>query len=275
MAEAEGEEPSSTAAPERTGAVAPSRLQPKTPADTALDIGVHLTRSERDEAAHIDRLAADAELVDILRGQGFSGDDYDYAARELVRYGVAVLTRWLLTEEIYPILSRRFQVGLERPRPGLMKDEAISLAGEVVAVALNRFRTDVLIPNKWVPSKGASLTTFFVGQCLLRLPNIHRRWLKESRDKFYGELDEGARKHYALGELSGRTRNVEDDVITELIGATHLSTVRNIDARKALVYTAFGYPQAEIAVILNTTEKAVERMIAYARTQVRRTKESA
>lgn len=275
MVDAEGDVPSLAAAPEGAGAVAPSRLQPDTPDGMSLDIGAHLTRSEKDKAAHIDRLAADAELVDILRDQGFTGQDYDYAARELVRYGVAVLTRWLLTEEIYPILATRFQVGLERPRPGLTKDEAISLAGEVVAVALNRFRTDVLIPNKWVPTKGASLTTFFVGQCLLRLPNIHRRWLKESRDQFYRELDEGARKHYALGELSGRTRDIEDDVITELIGAAHLNTVRNIDARKALVYTAFGYPQAEIAVILNTTEKAVERMIAYARTRVRKTKESA
>lgn len=275
MAEDEGDQPLFAAAPEDTGAAAQSRLQPEIPDGTTVDMGPHLTRDEKDDAAHIDRLAADAELVRILREQGFAGPDYNYAARELVRYGVAVLTRWLLTEEVYPILLTRFRIGLERPRPALQKDEALSLAGEVVAVALHHFRADVLIPNKWTPSKGASLTTFFVGQCLLRLPNVHRRWLRESRDAFYSELDERERQHYALGQVSNRTRNIEDDVITELIGAAHLNAVRSVNARKAFVYSACGYSQAEIANILGTTDKAVERMISYARKHVRRTKESA
>lgn len=96
MAEEEGMKPSPAAAPTTTGAAAPVRLKPKDTAITSPDIRTHLTPDEQGTAARLDRLAADAELVNLLRDRGFAGVEYNYAAQELVRYGVAVLTRWLV-----------------------------------------------------------------------------------------------------------------------------------------------------------------------------------
>ena len=272
MAEAEGAKPSSAAAPAAPGAVAPPRLQPEPSPQQPPDIRADLTCAEQDEAAHVDRLAADAELVDLLREKGFAGVEYNYAAQELVRYGVAVLTRWLFTQEIYAVMINRLGVGLDRPRTPIDLNEARSLAGEIVTVSLKRFRDDVLIPNKWTPTKGASLTTYFVGQCLLRLPNIYRGWLKTYEDQFNTNLSPQDRFRYAVRETTGITsRDIEHDVITDLVGAAGLRHVRSLDARKALVYTALGYTQGDIATELGTTEKAVERMIAYARSQVKKT----
>lgn len=45
-----------------------------------------------------------------------------------------------------------------------------------MAKALDRFRADVLLAKKWDYRKGASLRTYFIGQCLIRFANIYRRW---------------------------------------------------------------------------------------------------
>jgi hypothetical protein len=70
--------------------------------------------------------------------------------------------------------------GLPEPPLGALSrpDVAGELAAETVAKALNTFRNTVLIPGRWNPARGASLKTFFIGQCLIRFPNIYRAWLK-------------------------------------------------------------------------------------------------
>lgn len=267
MADLEGSQPHQHAARDTTRAVGHATLKPDNP--PALDAAEHLTRKQLAQAKHIDRLAADADLVGLLRDEHFAGANYNYAAQELVRYGVAALTKWYLTGDIYPIMAKRGR-GLGRPRSTITKDEARSLAGEVVTVALRHFRDDVLIPGIWTPTKGASLTTFFIGQCLLRLPNLHRAWLKELHDPFH-DLPKREQITHG-GHPPSVARDIEHDVLIELMSAEHLAMVKNNDARKALVYTAIGWTQAEIATELNTTEKAVERMLSYARTQVKKRK---
>ncbi len=62
------------------------------------------------------------------------------------------------------------------------------MAGEVVTVALAPFRDEVLLPGLWDPAKGASLTTYFVGQCILRFPNVYRSWLAHLEEyRLHGE----------------------------------------------------------------------------------------
>lgn len=226
------------------------------------------TAGERRRAAAIDRLAGDRDLVGALRRHGFEGHEYVSTARELARYGVAVLTAWTMRGTIFDKCVRVGR-GVQRPPPGVVidRDEAQSLAGEVVAVALRHFREEVLLPGLWDPSRGASLTTFFVGQCVLRFPNLYRQWLTQQPP--VPAVDDTVLDQRSTGE------SVEDDVITERMTAQALQLVRSPDARRALVMTSMGYPQSDIAKKLATTEKAVERMIAYAREQVRKGRRSA
>ena len=221
------------------------------------------TPEEQAQAARIDRLAGDRELVDLLRRQGFAGPDFQRAAEELVRYGVAVMTSWLLNGTIFERCARKGRP-VERPPAGALdRVEAESMAGEVVAVSLAHFRDDVLVPGQWDPARGASLTTFFVGQCVLRFPNIYRAWLVQLPSY---RLDEEA----VLDVNRTTTQAVDDDVIRDRMSVDALRMVRSDEARKALVLVACGYSHPEIAAALGKTDKAVERMIAYARKQVRR-----
>lgn len=242
-------------------AVDPARLQPEV---GPLDLWAE-TPAERADAERIDRLAGDRDLVGELRRLGFSGPVWQHVAEELVRYGVAVMTAWTIKGTVFDKCARRGRP-VERPPSGVLdRDEAASLAGEVVAESLNRFRDEVLVPQRWDPKRGASLTTFFVGQCVLRFPNIYRTWLAQVPDR--QTLSDSL-----LLERSGHER-VEDDVILDLTATQTLRAIPSVEAREAFVLVALGYRQREVAERMGTTEKAVERMLAYARRQLQRGEE--
>lgn len=66
------------------------------------------------------------------------------------------------------------------PRHALYDPEnADELANETVAVALNKFRDTNLRRHRWDSTRGATIKTYFIGQCLIRFPNIYRSWLAE------------------------------------------------------------------------------------------------
>lgn len=223
---------------------------------------------ERDRAIALDRLAGDQDLVGQLRQVDFAGPDWHAAARELARYGLAVVTSWIVKGTIFEKCARKGRPVERPPIDALDRTEAESMAGEVVAVALNHFRDDVLVPGRWDPGRGASLTTYFVGQCILRFPNIYRTWLADLPPVKLDDMD-------AVNLNRSPSRAVEDDVITASAGADALRLIGNEQARKALMFVVGGYTHGEIADRLGTTEKAVERMVAYAREQVRKGRESA
>lgn len=52
-------------------------------------------------------------------------------------------------------------------------DTIMGLARETAAAALHFFRFKVLMKGKWDAAKGASLATFFVGQCRLQFANVY------------------------------------------------------------------------------------------------------
>lgn len=130
------------------------------------------------EAQRLAELTADRELLDRLMWSGYGGHDYNRFADRLARYGYAVIHAWCCNELIF---ARCAAKGLSLHRARIRPDDAAELAMETVAVALKKFRETVLIPRKWDHTRGASLNTFFVGQCLLRFPNVYRRWYRESR----------------------------------------------------------------------------------------------
>jgi hypothetical protein len=79
---------------------------------------------------------------------------------------------------IFQRVRERGYGGLPDPPDGAHDDPdtVAELAQETVAKALRHFHDDVLVPGKWDSRRGATLRTYFIGQCLIRFANIYRRW---------------------------------------------------------------------------------------------------
>jgi len=227
-----------------------------------------LTPEETSRADDIDRRLGDTALVEKLRAAGFEGKQWQTAAEELAKYGVDVLNSWVRKGTIYEKCAQRKRY-IKRPPDGTLDAaEGRSLVNGAVADALRHFRADVLIPGVWDPAKGASITTFFVGQCLMRFPDVYRPWLNQVAKVHRGT-------DIAKVQLSQRTNPVADDVIISLTNSSALKLVRNKDAKVAFVMTAMDYTQVQIADHLGTTPKAIERMLDYARKQIDKERRSA
>jgi hypothetical protein len=196
------------------------------------------------------------------------GADWEEAAAELVRYAMAVIKSWTWRGTIFEKCAEKNRP-VKRPTidDAFDENEAESMAGEVITVALEQFRRDVLLQDRWDPARGASLTTYFVGLCVLCFPNVYRAWLRSVPPRGWAELDAD---RTGSGDLP-----IEDQVIQQWMNADALVLVRNEDARRALVLVGMGYTQPQIADRLGTTTKAVERMLDYARKQVAKRKRTA
>jgi RNA polymerase sigma factor (sigma-70 family) len=239
--------------------------------DTPEPAGVRASPREdadlEEQRDQVDRLQGDRVLLEELRAEGYVGRKYTVFATVLAKYGVAVIRGWIRQGVILAKVRERSFGGLppEPRRRALNEDEdtAEELANETVAIALVMFRDKVLIPGRWDPSKGASLSTFFVGQCLMQFGNVYKRWRTEymsrpeavepESDVFQGTVEDMA--HQSV--IKDEARRV-------------LSLVKDPRAREAFwLHAVNGEPFHDIARRLGMTEKAVEKMIARARKQVR------
>ncbi|SBT40347.1 RNA polymerase sigma factor [Micromonospora narathiwatensis] len=212
-----------------------------------------------------ERLAEDADLVAWLRRYNFTGRDYDLFATELARYGYAVMVAWIRQGAIFGKCRER-GAGLPEPPLGALSrpDVAEELANETVAKALRSFRDTVLIPGRWNADRGASLKTFFIGQCLIRFPNIYRAWLNNEvhHDVLVDELtlfDRPASGGPPADPAQLAVLRQEVDVL--LTGAPPRT-------RTMLTLILAGYTQADVASLLGLTENAVQKALSYYRTRL-------
>jgi hypothetical protein len=217
------------------------------------------------------RLEGDRDLVSTLAAAGFKGREYDTFQNELARYGFAVIRGWIFKGVILQkVRERSFGALPPEPVAGALIEDAESLAGETVAVALKGFHDEVLVPGKWDPAKGAVLRTFFVGQCLLRFSNIYRVWHNEQRRRVAPvdlDLLEINRPGSTAGKLEPpsiaalRTAELKD-----VLGEIADNRVKAIFWESAIA----GRTYAEIGTIYDMTPKAVELAIARARATLKK-----
>jgi DNA-directed RNA polymerase specialized sigma24 family protein len=234
--------------------------QPSVPAQWLVEPD-HLTLAD-----HVDRLAGDFELVTLLAFAGYAGRDWDYFATELAKYGMAVIGGWMRRGMIFDRCQMRGYGGLPALSRPFTDDEVEELCNETVAKALVHFREDVLMKHRWDHRKGATLRTFFIGQCLIRFANIYRRWwANESRNTcaLTDQLDllETSRSHVEGPESQALDRAVVNDA---------MASIKDPRVRAAMILIAGGRSQAEIAAELAISEKTVERMLANERIRLRR-----
>jgi hypothetical protein len=180
---------------------------------------------------------------------------------------VAVIGGWLRRRVIFTRAQERGFGGLPTPPAGALDDpETIAeLTNETVAKALFHFRRDVLLRGRWDSTRGASIRTYFIGQCLLRFANVYREWWrKEAR---HGPVVD----HYDAVEMAdARIDGPEQTAIIRSDIRNGLEQATNDKVRAALIMTAADLPQEEIADRLGVTEKSVERMVAYHRERMRK-----
>jgi DNA-directed RNA polymerase specialized sigma24 family protein len=228
-----------------------------TPEDLALDDAVKAVRRR-------ERLAEDADLVESLREVNFTGPRYEEFEIVLAHYGLGITTAWIRQGAIFGKCYERGLGGLPTPPSGALTQPhaAEQLANETVARALRGFRDTVLKPGRWNPDRGASLKTFFIGQCLIRFPNVYRFWLNT---EIYPARDERPVDEFTVFDrpISGGPaadpadlaviRQEVDIVLAEAPEAT----------KTMLILLAAGYTQADVAAMLNLSENAVQKAVSY------------
>ena len=106
---------------------------------------------------------------------------------------------------------------------------------ETTAKALVFFRDQVLLGKRWNVNAGATVTTYFVGACLLAFPNVFRRWQGEQRRlaDAYALEKINCPEGRGLGDHVGA--DPEDEVVTRL---TLIQEVRRLPPRLRQVSAA-------------------------------------
>lgn len=231
---------------------------------------------QTDVARRVARLEADAALMMQLSAEGFDGNAWEKVSDALVEYGWQVMRAWIVTGQVFVKLREKGHRGLRPPADGIPRNDALDLAQTVVADAIVHFRDKVLRLGKWDPTKGANLTTFFIGNCLrFQFPNLYRSWLTEQRR---------AAMTVEVGRADRRGRLVEDsDPAGHVVGndaSKHavealLEPVTDPTNRTILRLRADGYDIDEIAELLQMDYKSVESRIYRARRKLGRSTKDA
>lgn len=201
------------------------------------------------EAARIERLTADRELVDRVMLEGYAGPTWERFRRALAEYGLAVLCAWIRSGRIFVECKTKGFGAISR-RKAEDVHGAESLAGETVAVSLRFFREQVLIPGRWDVTRGASLSTYFIGACVRHFPNVY---LRADGHALTEHLQEDVT---VLETLADRAAFSRPDRRVELASA--IDSMEDEILREILLDEAEGYTQDETASRLRLTRWAIE-----------------
>jgi hypothetical protein len=204
-----------------------------------------------------DRRQADIEIVEVLKAEDFDKDSVAWLALadRLARYGNSVLVAWAVTGELRA-RAKRYPGGHRLPE-GLRLDvgDARSLANEVLAKSLENFRTRSL--RQWDPNGPASITTWFIGRCLLDLPDVFPGWFRRELRPLPVEV----------GEPCCWQQGAEDTTACDLVD----EMLENDPVlRKVIEQREAGYTWAEIASQLGTTETAIKSKVHRAKNRLRK-----
>ena len=213
----------------------------------------------RPAARSLARVQGDADLYNRLASAGSKGRDWEKFANALVEYGLAVLKAWISTAVITRHVWERTGIRLPEPPVQLTSEDAEDLSASTVADALNRFRDQVLRAGRWIPNGGASLSTYWIGYCILRYPDTYRPWINEQK-RWHLAL-QGVQGDLVVGmapENSDPARQLEVEAEVE----EALSSVQVEATQQILQLKAQGYSHIEIAELLDCTTKSIESRLA-------------
>lgn len=208
----------------------------------------------------LDRLLGDADLLYRLQLSGYAPEEWRRPSEEFARYGFDVITGWLFTGRIWHEVYKKTGRHPRRPADPFDEHTVRTLASDTVVAALHVFLEQVLKKNKWNPERGASLKTYFVGQCCFQFSNVLRsHYRKERRNREDPHADPTQKLHEVIPGPDATL--LENERLVEL-----LSVISSDKAREAFALQHDGYSEQEIAELLNAPDaKAIENMLGYQR----------
>lgn len=207
-------------------------------------------------------LADEQAVVAALSDVDFSGELWREFARALAAYAFPRITGMIASGQIYQELARK-GIRYDRRLPDtITRDDASEIAAETVARGLVGFRA-LLQRGGWVPTKGARLSTYFLGQCLGRFSNEARRWMNNNEGGPTAEVS-----------LDDDEATVDDpaepdpsDDLVELVANREevYQIIRLVDQpgvhprmREILSHRAADFSDSQTAKALGMTKKAVQ-----------------
>ncbi len=222
----------------------------------------------RAASRHLDRLLGDSDLLLRLQLSGFADDQWEPVAQEFARYGLGVMEPWIASGRVFAKVRERTGYRIAAPPDGIDDDGANELAVDTVVRSLRSFLDNVLKQGKWDPARGASLKTFFIGQCLLQFPNVYKRWTRE-RARWNPIVLEGDQD--VLDRRAGTSEPADRPLLSRAGAAQALDTLTTDNARRAFALQDMGYTLDEIARELGLPDaKAVENLLGHQRRRAQR-----
>jgi DNA-directed RNA polymerase specialized sigma24 family protein len=217
---------------------------------------------------------ADAEILRRLTAEGFDPRRAMWVelSGALAEYGYDVFIGRLMAGTVYRMAAgqgSRGVLGLSRlPRElKLPHDDAHELTAGLLEVAIPRF-LGTLRAGLWHPDGGASLRTFFIGRCLMELPDAYERWHRQQERWAQAhadpaDVDDG---RFSLDPAAAALDAVELD---ELLPRAEFEHVRVM-----LLLAEYGYTTSEISELftksgMRYTEATVRTRISRARARAR------
>lgn len=206
----------------------------------------------------LERLEGDIALINELVLTGYSGPLWNKLANALAEYGHQVLITWIRTELIFGKCAEKglgmYLAGI--PRLRLTNEDVEDITQETIIRALASFKETVLREGRWDPKKGASLKTFFVGQCLIRFTSVYRKESLRIRR-------ENGTVSTLIDTSASNDLHSETDDPQKVLGHEEdlhftLDQIPSREARVAAWLISEGYSQPEIAEILGTTVGSIE-----------------
>lgn len=208
-------------------------------------------------------LAADAQLVELLRKEDFDGPVWSAYQERLAGYGFDVLRRHMRSRRVFELCNTWNVLGWRNRAPDerRFRDDEVDIACEAVARAVNAFRKD-LRAGKWSPDGGATLSTYFYRRCVFEFAGVYRAWLRDVEPSAKWETpvpnDAAVITGLVWNDEPARTDADFDDLCRRLDAPTERQA-------RIMRLLADDFTQAEIAKEIGVSVSTVERDIAKLR----------
>lgn len=213
-----------------------------------------------------ERLTVDQEILAVLKSCDFRGPAWAEFIEALVAYAYQPLLFWIRSRRIVHLCRGK---GIPLPTDFVkpMTDQEMEqVTRDVLADAVIKFES-LLRQGRWSPQGGATLTTYFVGQCIICFPNSYRAWRRDNRPPSWESLS-------ALDEDSARFSGVQgqtDPADAALAAVEVQRMAKELDSRTfdAIRLQQEGYQIVEIAELLGESPKAIEMALYHHRRRMR------
>jgi DNA-directed RNA polymerase specialized sigma24 family protein len=219
-------------------------------------------------AEHLARLEVDGELATQLMLARYEGPLWKKFATTLARYGMPVIWTWVRYGKIFRHCEEK---GLGALDLGNYTDEekeqlAEDVVGETVGKAIEGFRVNVLMRGRWRPARGASLNTFFIGQCILQFPNVYRSWRRAfiSAKKVRRAVRQVDPDFIARATPVDVAADVRMQLAKRIVGRPDIALIRALGSK------GWGLTSAEIGQILGMTPGALQQRLYRERLKMKK-----